>query len=100
MDEQQKDIKDIEKNPSSEDNRNKQKAEENTDNSSTNRCESRTSFLLKRSIPKRYVLLFMTWLGFINIYAMRVDLNVAIVGMVNDQEIEKNGVIFTKVRKL
>jgi sugar phosphate permease len=48
-------------------------------------------------IPKRYVLLFMIWLGFINIYSMRVNLNVAIVGMVNDQEIVKSGVSFVKV---
>lgn len=48
-------------------------------------------------VPKRYVLLFMVWLGFINIYSMRVNLNVAIVGMVNDQEIVKSGVSFVKV---
>lgn len=65
-------------------------------NTSDSSCEAKTSFF-KKSIPKRYVLLFMTWLGFINIYAMRVDLNVAIVGMVNNQEITRNGVLFTKV---
>ena len=38
-------------------------------------------------IPKRHVLLLMIFLGFINIYAMRVNLNVAIVAMVNNKTI-------------
>ncbi|EDO31704.1 predicted protein [Nematostella vectensis] len=50
----------------------------------------------KWGIPKRYVLLAMTWLGFINIYSMRVNLNVAIVGMVNDQTISKGRLHFIK----
>ena len=38
-------------------------------------------------IPKRHVLLLMIFLGFVNIYAMRVNLNVAIVAMVNNKTI-------------
>ncbi len=38
-------------------------------------------------IPKRHVLLLMIFLGFINIYAMRVNLNVAIVAMVNNKTV-------------
>lgn len=37
--------------------------------------------------PKRHVLLLMIFLGFVNIYAMRVNLNVAIVAMVNNKTI-------------
>ena len=37
--------------------------------------------------PKRHVLLLMIFLGFINIYAMRVNLNVAIVAMVNNKTV-------------
>ena len=38
-------------------------------------------------IPKRHVLLLMIFLGFVNIYAMRVNLNVAIVAMVNNKTV-------------
>ena len=38
-------------------------------------------------IPKRYILLFMIFLGFIVIYSMRVNLNVAIVAMVNNRTV-------------
>eukprot|EP00794_Sanderia_malayensis_P005562 gene5562-6248_t len=48
-------------------------------------------------IPKRHLLLLMIFLGFINIYAMRVSLNVAIVAMVNNKTvILRNGTV-TKV---
>ena len=33
-------------------------------------------------IPARYVLAFLSFLGFANVYALRVNLSVAIVGMV------------------
>lgn len=38
-------------------------------------------------IPKRHLLLLMIFLGFVNIYAMRVNLNVAIVAMVNNKTV-------------
>ncbi|PFX21136.1 Vesicular glutamate transporter 1 [Stylophora pistillata] len=46
--------------------------------------------------PKRYVLLLMIFIGFVNIYAMRVNLNVALVAMVNNQTIIKGGVNIIK----
>ena len=49
------------------------------------------------SFPKRYVLLLMIFIGFVNIYAMRVNLNVALVAMVNNQTIIRRGVQLTKV---
>lgn len=48
--------------------------------------------------PKRHVLLLMIFLGFINIYAMRVNLNVAIVAMVNNKTvIMSNGSVIKHV---
>lgn len=38
----------------------------------------------------RYVLVFMACLGFANVYAMRVNLSVAIVSMVNQTAIDLN----------
>ena len=48
-------------------------------------------------VPKRYILLFMIFIGFVNIYAMRVNLNVALVAMVNNQTIIRRGVKTIKV---
>lgn len=50
------------------------------------------------SFPKRYVLLLMIFIGFVNIYAMRVNLNVALVAMVNNQTLIRQGVKITKVK--
>lgn len=52
------------------------------------------------SFPKRYILLLMIFIGFVNIYAMRVNLNVALVAMVNNQTIIRRGVKITKVHTL
>ena len=52
------------------------------------------------SFPKRYILLLMIFIGFVNIYAMRVNLNVALVAMVNNQTIIRRGVKITKVKTL
>lgn len=52
------------------------------------------------SFPKRYILLLMIFIGFVNIYAMRVNLNVALVAMVNNQTIIRRGVKMTKVKTL
>lgn len=48
-------------------------------------------------VPKRYILLLMIFIGFVNIYAMRVNLNVALVAMVNNQTIIRRGVKIIKV---
>lgn len=49
------------------------------------------------SFPKRYILLLMIFIGFVNIYAMRVNLNVALVAMVNNQTVIRRGLKLTKV---
>lgn len=48
-------------------------------------------------VPKRYILLLMIFSGFVNIYAMRVNLNVALVAMVNNQIVRRQGVKSIKV---
>ena len=48
-------------------------------------------------VPKRYILLLMIFSGFVNIYAMRVNLNVALVAMVNNQIVLQQGVKSVKV---
>ncbi len=47
---------------------------------------------LSHGIPKRYVLLFLVFLGFVNIYGLRINLNVALVAMVNNRTYTKGGV--------
>ena len=62
--------------------------------------ESQDSTCASRAVigvPKRYILLLMIFIGFVNIYAMRVNLNVALVAMVNDQTIIRRGVKIIKV---
>lgn len=48
--------------------------------------------------PKRYILVIMTFLGFMNMYALRVNLNVAIGAMVNNHTIQVKGYTVTRVR--
>lgn len=43
-------------------------------------------------LPKRYVLAIMMFMGFVNMYAIRVNLNVAIGAMVNNHTIVQGGV--------
>ncbi|XP_065071202.1 vesicular glutamate transporter 1-like [Rhopilema esculentum] len=43
------------------------------------------------SVPKRYVLAIMMFCGFMNMYAIRVNLNVAIGAMVKPHPVVKNG---------
>ena len=50
--------------------------------------------------PKRYVLALMVFLGFSVLYALRVNLNVAIGAMCNNHTIYENGFYVNKVRKL
>ena len=51
-----------------------------------------SKFSLSGGIPKRYVLLFLVFLGFVNIYGLRINLNVALVAMVNNRTYTKGGV--------
>jgi sugar phosphate permease len=51
-----------------------------------------SKFSLSDGIPKRYVLLFLVFLGFVNIYGLRINLNVALVAMVNNRTYTKGGV--------
>lgn len=44
-------------------------------------------------IPKRYILLILVFLGFVNIYGLRINLNVALVAMVNNRTYTRNGII-------
>ncbi|XP_066916551.1 sialin-like [Clytia hemisphaerica] len=58
--------------------------------SSINDAEAPDVFL-----PKRYILAIMMFMGFVNMYAVRVNLNVAIGAMVNNHTVVKNGVAIT-----
>lgn len=49
------------------------------------------------SIPKRYVLAIMMFAGFMNMYAIRVNLNVAIGAMVKPHPVVENGKHYIKV---
>lgn len=49
------------------------------------------------SFPKRYILAIMTFLGFMNMYALRVNLNVAIGAMVNNHTVQVRGMSFLRV---
>lgn len=51
------------------------------------------------TFPKRYILVIMTFLGFMNMYALRVNLNVAIGAMVNNHTIQVKGYTVTRVSK-
>lgn len=49
-------------------------------------------------VPKRYIIAVLAFLGFLNVYALRVNLSMAIVVMVNDTNEEghdknKEGII-------
>lgn len=60
----------------------------------TNRQGNRIS-LAVYSFPKRYILAIMTFLGFMNMYALRVNLNVAIGAMVNNHTVHQRGYTVT-----
>lgn len=49
-------------------------------------------------LPKRYILAIMMFMGFVNMYAIRVNLNVAIGAMVNNHTVIRNGVAVIVVR--
>ena len=59
--------------------------EEVTQSESTRRCHA-MCFL-----PKRYMVAMLSFLGFANIYAMRVNLSVAIAVMVANQTVIRDG---------
>ena len=48
-------------------------------------------------LPKRYILAIMMFMGFVNMYAIRVNLNVAIGAMVNNHTLIQGGVARTVV---
>lgn len=51
-----------------------------------------------QKIPKRYIMAFMTFLGFANVYALRVNLSVAIIAMVtNHTTLASDGTEITNV---
>lgn len=54
--------------------------------------KAKESSTRSRGIPKRYVLLFLVFLGFVNIYGLRVNLNVALVAMVNNRTYTSGGI--------
>ena len=52
------------------------------------------------SVPKRYVLAIMMFIGFMNMYAIRVNLNVAIGAMVKPHPVVEKGRHYIKVINL
>ncbi|XP_070534945.1 vesicular glutamate transporter 1-like [Ptychodera flava] len=49
-----------------------------------------------QKIPKRYILTFMAFLGFCNIYSLRVNLSVAIVAMTSNKTVTKGNETVTE----
>ena len=66
-------------------------------NSQTTNCERSGISRAVFSFPKRYILAIMTFLGFMNMYALRVNLNVAIGAMVNNHTVHQKGYTITRV---
>lgn len=64
---------------------------ENSTSSSISECDDSSDVFL----PKRYILAIMMFMGFVNMYAIRVNLNVAIGAMVNNHTIVRGGVAYT-----
>lgn len=73
------------------------KETEEKEESGTEEHERSSSTTKTIGVPKRYIMLLMIFVGFVNIYAMRVNLNVALVAMVNNQTIIQGGVKIIKV---
>lgn len=71
--------------------------EEQSINSQTSNCERKGISSAVFSFPKRYILAIMTFLGFMNMYALRVNLNVAIGAMVNNHTVHQKGYTVTRV---
>lgn len=70
--------------------------DESISSETTNRQGNRISRAVY-SFPKRYILAIMTFLGFMNMYALRVNLNVAIGAMVNNHTVHQRGYTVTRV---
>ena len=51
-------------------------------------------------LPKRYILAIMMFMGFVNMYAIRVNLNVAIGAMVNNHTVVQGGVAILVVSRI
>ncbi|ESO02282.1 hypothetical protein HELRODRAFT_65417 [Helobdella robusta] len=60
------------------------------------RDSSNENLSKKCQIPKRYILSFMGFLGFCNLYCMRTNLSVAIVAMVSNYTVLQSGTNVTK----
>ena len=73
--------------------------EQSINSQTTNSKKSRIS-ATEFSFPKRYILAIMTFLGFMNMYALRVNLNVAIGAMVNNHTVHQKGYTITRVKYL
>jgi len=69
----------------------KPESEEDSRSTSLERLEKDVGF------PKRYILALMVFLGFSVLYALRVNLNVAIGAMCNNHTIYENGFYVQKV---
>ena len=80
------------------------KTNRSKDNGQHNEGESTEGILFSKnllgqySFPKRYILVIMTFLGFVNMYALRVNLNVALGAMVGNHTIQQAGVTVFRVR--
>ena len=51
-------------------------------------------------IPKRYIISFLALLGFFNVYALRVNLSVALVAMVSNSTVIKEGKMIEVIKVL
>lgn len=72
------------------------KSRDDTNNSSSSSIPDSTD-ATDVFLPKRYILAIMMFMGFVNLYAVRVNLNVAIGAMVNNHTVVKDGVTVTMV---
>lgn len=61
------------------------------------RTVSEKKFFIPYSFPKRYILVIMTFMGFVNMFALRVNLNVALESMVNNHTIHQNEMTVLRV---
>ena len=73
------------------------KHEEEAGSNSTSSSISETGEAPEVFLPKRYILAIMMFMGFVNMYAVRVNLNVAIGAMVNNHTVVRGGVAYVVV---
>lgn len=80
-----------------EDNRGIKNGKENFSESERNDSEDELDNSALFNVPKRYILAIMMFAGFMNMYAIRVNLNVAIGAMVKPHPVVENGRHYIKV---